>query len=115
MGLQELFRGIRAHFRRYDAQQIVLHSDYVYGSELVSIIFSGMGNDGTQYLDTIQQNNSQLWAQDPNLSTYSSQPQAIVDSGYCQFIGSPEVLAQKLTEYIGERMATLSLSTVIDL
>lgn len=95
--------------------QLLKNTSDVYGSELVSIIFSGMGNDGTQYLDSIQENNSQLWAQDPNLSTYFSQPQAIVDSGYCQFIGSPEVLAQKLTEYIGERMATLSSSTVSDL
>ncbi len=95
--------------------QLLKNTSDVYGSELVSIIFSGMGNDGTQYLDAIQENNSQLWAQDPNLSTYSSQPQAIVDSGHCQFIGSPKVLAQKLTEYIGERMATLSSSTVSDL
>ena len=95
--------------------QLLKNTSDVYGSELVSIIFSGMGNDGTQYLDAIQENNSQLWAQDPNLSTYSSQPQAIVDSGYCQFIGSPEALAQKLTEYVGERMATLSSSTVSDL
>ena len=95
--------------------QLLKNTSDVYGHELVSIIFSGMGNDGTQYLDSIQENNSQLWAQDPNLSTYSSQPQAIVDSGHCQFIGSPEALAQKLTEYIGERMATLSSSTVRDL
>ena len=37
MGLQEFFRGVRAHFRRYDAQQIVLHSDYVYCSKLVLV------------------------------------------------------------------------------
>lgn len=95
--------------------QLLKNTSDVYGSELISIVFSGMGNDGVQYLDAIQDNNSQIWAQDPSLSKYPNQPQAIIDSGYCQFVGSPKALAQKLTEYIGERVATPSLSTVIDL
>jgi two-component system chemotaxis response regulator CheB/chemosensory pili system protein ChpB (putative protein-glutamate methylesterase) len=85
--------------------QILKNTSDVYGSELINIIFSGMGNDGTQYLDLIQDNNSQLWAQDPTLSACSSQPQAIIDSGYCTFIGSPQALAQKLTDYIADRAA----------
>lgn len=85
--------------------QILKNTSDVYGSELINIIFSGMGNDGTQYLDLIQDNNSQLWAQDPTLSVCPSQPQAIIDSGYCTFIGSPQALAQKLTDYIAERAA----------
>jgi two-component system chemotaxis response regulator CheB/chemosensory pili system protein ChpB (putative protein-glutamate methylesterase) len=84
--------------------QILKNTSDVYGSELINIIFSGMGNDGTQYLDLIQDNNSQLWAQDPTLSACSSQPQAIIDSGYCTFIGSPQALAQKLTDYIADRV-----------
>ncbi len=85
--------------------QLLKNTSEVYGSELISIIFSGMGNDGSQYLDHIQANNSQLWAQDPKLSACPSQPQAIVDSGYCQFIGSPEALAQRLTDYINTTAA----------
>lgn len=88
--------------------QILKNTSDVYGSELINIIFSGMGNDGAQYLDLIQDNDSQLWAQDPSVSTCPSQPQAIVDSGYCGFIGSPVALAQKLTDYIGERAAVAS-------
>lgn len=75
----------------------------VYGSDLVSIIFSGMGNDGTQYLTAIQDNRSQLWAQDPKLSTCSSQPQAIIDSGFCQFVASPQALAEKLEDFVRHR------------
>ncbi|WP_227670092.1 chemotaxis protein CheB [Psychrobacter namhaensis] len=88
--------------------QILKNTSDVYGSELINIIFSGMGNDGSQYLDLIQNNNSQLWAQDPSLSACSSQPQAIIDSGYCGFVGSPADLAKKLTDYIGERAVTSS-------
>ncbi|HSP84334.1 MAG TPA: chemotaxis protein CheB [Psychrobacter sp.] len=85
--------------------QILKNTSDVYGSELINIIFSGMGNDGTQYLELIQDNDSQLWAQDPTLSACPSQPQAIIDSGYCTFIGSPQALAQKLTDYIADRAA----------
>lgn len=88
--------------------QILKNTSDVYGSKLINIIFSGMGNDGSQYLDVIQENNSQLWAQDPSLSACPSQPQAIIDSGYCSFVGSPVDLAQKLTDYIDERAATAS-------
>lgn len=88
--------------------QILKNTSDVYGSELINIIFSGMGNDGSQYLDLIQDNHSQLWAQDPSLSACPSQPQAIIDSGYCSFIGSPVDLAKKLTDYIGERAVTAS-------
>lgn len=86
--------------------QILKNTSDVYGNELINIIFSGMGNDGSQYLDAIQDNDSQLWAQDPSLSACPSQPKAIIDSGYCDFSGSPVALAQKLTDYIGERATT---------
>lgn len=88
--------------------QILKNTSDVYGSELINIIFSGMGNDGSQYLHLIQDNNSQLWAQDPSISACPSQPQAIIDSGYCNFVGSPAELAKKLTDYISERAMTAS-------
>lgn len=88
--------------------QILKNTSDVYGSELINIIFSGMGNDGSQYLHLIQDNNSQLWAQDPSISACPSQPQAIIDSGYCHFVGSPAELAKKLTDYISERAMTAS-------
>lgn len=93
--------------------QILKNTSDVYGSELINIIFSGMGNDGTQYLDLIQDNDSQLWAQDPSLSTCPSQPQAIIDSGYCQFVGSPIALAERLTDYIAEKAASASSDSFI--
>lgn len=83
--------------------QLLKNMSDVYGSDLVSIIFSGMGQDGSQYLASIQDNQSQLWAQDPSLSTCSSQPQAIIDSGFCQFVGSPKALAKKLIDVVNER------------
>ncbi len=91
--------------------QLLKNTSDVYGSELVSIIFSGMGSDGSQHVDLIQDNNSQLWAQDPSLSICPSQPQAIIDTGHCHFIGSPEALAKRLTDYIIKMEAAASLSS----
>ncbi len=88
--------------------QILKNTSDVYGSELINIIFSGMGNDGTQFLDQIQDNKSQLWAQDPKLSVCPSQPKAIVDSGYCHFVGGPRALAEKLTDYVGAAQIAFS-------
>lgn len=68
----------------------------VFGNSLISIIFSGMGNDGSQHLESILPNRSHLWAQSPESSSCASQPQAMIDSGYCQFVGSPIELAQKI-------------------
>lgn len=90
---------------RPDIGQILKNTSDVYGSDSINIIFSGMGNDGTQHLDSIQDNHSQLWAQDPSTSACPSQPQSIIDTGYCQFVGSPEALAKKLSDYVSEMMA----------
>lgn len=89
--------------------EILKNASDVYGNRLISIIFSGMGTDGSQHVASIQDNHSQLWAQEPSLSTCPSQPQSIIDSGHCQFVGSPEALAQKLTDYIAE-MTQISYS-----
>lgn len=72
----------------------------VFGEELIGIIFSGMSDDCTQYLPHVHANNSQLWAQDPASSVCNSQPQAVIDSGYTQFVGTPEQLASRVTEYV---------------
>lgn len=72
----------------------------VFGSELIAIIFSGMGNDGSQHAKELTVNNSLLWAQDPTTCQSPSQSQAFIDTGVCQFIGSPELLAQRLSRLL---------------
>lgn len=72
----------------------------VYAEQLISIMFSGMGNDGSKYVCDIAQNNSHLWAQSLESSSCASQPQAMIETGFCQFVGSPLVLARKVNEMI---------------
>lgn len=72
----------------------------VYGSDLIAIIFSGMGDDGSQHAKEIGANHSQLWAQDPNTCQSPSQPQAFIDTGVCQFVGSPKMMAERLNRLV---------------
>ncbi len=72
----------------------------VYGLQLIGIVFSGMGNDGSQFAKELVKNHSMLWAQDPKSSDSPSQPQAFIDTGVCQFVGTPQMLAQKLNSMI---------------
>lgn len=79
---------------------ILRNASEVYADQLISIIFSGMGNDGSKYIDDIKANGSQVWVQDPNSSASPSQPQAMIDTGYYQFVGTPIELAKKLNELV---------------
>ncbi|MDO4897501.1 MAG: chemotaxis protein CheB [Moraxella sp.] len=72
----------------------------VYADEFIGIIFSGMGNDGSHYLSQISQNNSHLWSQSLESSSCTSQPQAMIESGFCQFVGSPLELAYKVNAMV---------------
>lgn len=85
----------------------------VYGSSLISIIFSGMGNDGSQFLHEILPNRSHLWAQSPESSGCPSQPQAMIDSGFCQFVGSPLELAKRINHmFRGVRYQTSDVAPI---
>lgn len=70
----------------------------VYGDELIAIIFSGMGDDGSHDLAQITNNGTHLWSQSIQSSSCASQPQAMITSGFCQFVGSPLELAHKTNE-----------------
>lgn len=80
--------------------QLLKNTSDVYGSDLIGIIFSGMGDDGSAHLADITQNKSHLWAQSPSSSACPSQPKAMIDSGFCQFVGSPIELANRVTHML---------------
>ncbi len=80
--------------------QLMLNASDVYGELLINIIFSGMADDGSAYLQQIHNNGSQIWVQDPASCISVNQPQAVIDSGLCEFIGTPQQLANKLTEFV---------------
>ncbi len=85
---------------RPSISKLLLNTSEVYGDELIGIIFSGMGNDGSLYLEQVRKNHSYIWAQDPASCTSPNQPQAVIDSGFCQFHGTPKQLADELTSMV---------------
>lgn len=73
----------------------------VFGNQMIGIVLSGMGDDGSQYAKQLPVNQSRLWAQDPATCLSPSQPQAFIDTNVCQFVGSPTELADKVTKLLG--------------
>lgn len=86
--------------------ELLKNTSEVFGNQMIGIIFSGMGDDGSQYAHQLPVNNSKLWAQDPATCQSPSQPQAFIDTGVCQFIGSPKQMAEKINQMLGVYTST---------
>lgn len=71
-----------------------------FGSKSGAIIFSGMGNDGAGGIEYMSENGAPIWAQDADSCVISSMPDQARNTGLISFSGTPEQLAQNLTEYL---------------
>lgn len=78
--------------------QLLSNCSEVFGNNLVHIIFSGMGDDGSDMAEKAKQNGSQIWAQRPDSSTCESQPQSMIDTGFVDLIDTPKGLAEALVK-----------------
>lgn len=76
--------------------QVMTNCSEVFGNRLINIVFSGMGNDGSDAALTVKQNGSVIWAQSPASSICASQPQSMIQSNQVTFIGTPKQLAEQL-------------------
>lgn len=72
-----------------------------YGSAAGAIIFSGMGADGARGCVDLAEVGGTVWAQGAESCIISSMPDAARRSGAVSFSGTPEVLAQRLIEFVG--------------
>ena len=72
-----------------------------FGNNLITIVFSGMGNDGSDAAATVKKNGSIIWAQSPDSSTCASQPQSMIESNQVTFVGTPKQLAEQLIALCG--------------
>lgn len=82
---------------------VILNASDVFGSNLISIILSGMGSDGSANLVEVAANESIVWAQTPESSICASQPEAAIATGYCQLVGDPVTLAQQLQQVVEKK------------
>lgn len=79
--------------------QILYNCSHVFGQYLISIIFSGMGDDGSDVANIIKQNGGSIWVQTPETSICPSQPQSMIDTGKADYIADPKQLAQALVNF----------------
>lgn len=69
-----------------------------YGERSGTIIFSGMGDDGTRSCAFMRRLGGQIWAQEPSTCAIDSMPQCAIDSKCVSFVGSPTALARRFME-----------------
>jgi len=78
-----------------------------FGSRLITIVFSGMGDDGSAAVSKVQETRGSIWAQTAGSCVCSSQPDHVRASGQVSFNGSPEVLAEHLQQFITEQSISM--------
>jgi chemosensory pili system protein ChpB (putative protein-glutamate methylesterase) len=71
-----------------------------FGPRLITIVFSGMGDDGSHAVKTIKETGGVIWAQSSLSCVCSSQPDNIRASGEVSFSGSPDALAKHLQQFM---------------
>jgi two-component system, chemotaxis family, CheB/CheR fusion protein len=70
----------------------------VHQSHSIGIVLSGTASDGTLGLKAIKDHGGITIAQDEESATYQGMPNSAVQAGVVDFILSPELIPQKLTE-----------------
>lgn len=68
-------------------------------NQAISVILSGMGNDGTDGCKLIKEAGGITFAQAEEPSRYSGMPQGAIDAGCVDFVLSPKKIAEKLIQF----------------
>lgn len=79
-----------------------------FRSRLITIVFSGMGDDGSAAVSAVQETRGVIWAQSSGSCVCASQPDNVRASGQVSFNGTPEVLAEHLQLFIAEQSISMS-------
>lgn len=83
--------------------QLLTTCSNVFGNHLLTIIFSGMGDDGARVAPLVKKNGSLIWVQDPVTSECPSQPQSMIKTGLVDYIASPKALAEAVISLCKKR------------
>ena len=68
------------------------------GSQAIGVILSGTASDGAVGIAAIKAANGITFAQDPESAEYDGMPQAAINSGAVDFVGSPEDIAKQVVK-----------------
>lgn len=78
--------------------QLLANCSEAFGSNLVSIIFSGMGDDGSDKAGLAKQNGASIWVQSLDSTTCPSQPKSTIETGQVDYIADPKALAMAVID-----------------
>jgi len=67
---------------------------------IVAVILSGMGKDGTKGIEVISKNGGVIIAQEPSSAKEGSMPESVIDSGYADFILHPKKMPEQVIEIV---------------
>ena len=79
---------------------VMSRATQIFGTRVIHLIFSGMGDDGCDVAADVVQGGSQIWAQTADSCTCSSQPDSIRATGQVSFNGTAEAMAHRLEKYL---------------
>jgi chemosensory pili system protein ChpB (putative protein-glutamate methylesterase) len=85
-----------------------------YGSHCNTVIFSGMGSDGSIGAALVKENGGQVWAQSSDSCVQSSMPDSAAETGSVDWRGTPAEIAKKLIEWLAERSQVATLKGSIE-
>ena len=83
--------------QRPDINAVLCGAADTFGAQCGAIMFSGLGNDGTQGCASISKRGGFVWAQSAESCVISNLPEAARRSCKVEFSGTPEQLAHALT------------------
>jgi chemotaxis response regulator CheB len=72
----------------------------IYKEQSGAIIFSGMGQDGLNGAKKMRALGGSIWAQSIDTCANSSMPEAVINSELTELVANPEVLAERLSEFV---------------
>ena len=80
--------------------QVILNVDRYYGRRAGYILFSGMGNDGSEAIVSLEEDHGPVWVQSSDSCASSSMPDSAGETGRTSFTGDPYQLALQLVNFI---------------
>lgn len=80
--------------------QVMINVAQHFGKRARYILFSGMGNDGSEASVKISHKAATIWAQNSESCANSSMPDNAVATGHVSYVGTPRQLASQLVNYL---------------
>ncbi len=95
-GRIQLQHSVQVHFSRPSIDLLFESVAKAYGSRAIGVVMSGSNRDGAKGICAIQAAGGATLAQEPATAEFAIMPQAAIDTGCVEFVGSIQVMAETL-------------------